>query len=268
MLQICLFILQLFWGFNLVSAFDITKPPFDDLKLSGNVLGLHTLASEHNTPPSKIQSNWHFLMKNGDSDAAKIGKGCPDDSTLCGIFTGMDTSKPIQLFSVSDKDAQFTFDNSSSSYFADWNGVTYGDYTIDVRLQFQCSDSEDNELEWTNESLLIENNLNFIWKNKQFCYKNKNNDNSKNPNNNDSSSSSSGLGFFGTIVLIMAVAFAGYLVAQAWFNTSTMGSSGDFFNELVDTVVESVSSIPRLLIEIINKITGSSNTSRGGYSAV
>lgn len=263
--SILFFLIQVFTCLSLSDAFIVSKPPFDSFDLN-SMIGAHTISSQHETPPSIMVADWYFLFKRSTTDSDKIGNGCPDDSTLCGkIFTKDHEDLPIQLFSISDDNVNYSVNNGTSDIVATWNGVRYGEYTIDVNVNFQCSTSDDSLIEWLNDSLIIKDNLNFNWKSKQFCSKDNSGDKPK-PGNDEASNS--GLGFFGTIILIMAVAFAGYLVAQAWFNTSTMGSSGDFFNELVDTVIESVSSIPHLFIEIINKITGSSHSSRGGYSAV
>lgn len=258
-------LIQVFTYLHLSTAFVVSKPPFDSLNIH-DMIGTHMLSLEHETPPSVMMTSWYFLLKRSASDNDKIGYGCPDDSTLCGrISTKDNDNSPIQLFSVSENNVNYSINNETSDIVASWNAVKYGEYTIDVTVNFQCSDSEDSLLEWLNDSIVIKDNLNFNWKSKQFC--SKDNDGDKPKSGNDGQTSS-GFGFFGTIILIMAVAFAGYLIAQAWFNTSTMGSSGDFFNELVDAVIESISSIPHLFIEIVNKITGNSNSSRGGYSAV
>lgn len=261
---------------SLAVAFDITAKPLDGLKLSDKILGIHSTELKHSTPPSTVISSWYVLMKKGNKDAAKIGHGCPDDSSLCGIITfdtDKDGSKPIQLLSLNDNDAQYDFDFTSEPELAliRWKSIKYGDYNIDVSISLQCNDLNDNDiLEWSNNtSSFIDSNVDLVWKNKEFCTNDNKNGDGKNDKNKDKDDSDSGLGLFGMLFLIGVVAFAGYIVAQAWFNTSTMGSSSDFFNELVDIAVESLSSIPRLAMEIVNKITGSgSNSSRGGYSAV
>lgn len=268
----------IFLFFNVLSviAFDISKSPFSTLKLNNDILGVHQSSIQHNLPPSIITSTWYLLMKKGSSDAGKIGNGCPDDSTICGITTTNSDSndeKTIQLLSVSEQDISYNI-TTDRGIIANWYNIAYGDYKIDLSINFQCTDSDTEIIEWKDNTILIQDNINLIWKNKQFCsstnpsHDNDNNDNSDNDNNDSNPSNNDGMGFFTMFFLIIIVVFAGYLVAQAWFNTSTMGSSGDFFNELTDTVVESFSNIPRLIIEVINKITGNTNSSRGGYSAV
>lgn len=257
---------------SIVSAFDISKDPLKSMKLSDEILGIHSVENKISAPPSTIISTWYTLMKKNENDAAKIGNGCPDDSTLCGIIKvdGKDSPNPIQLFSVSDKDVIFETDSSSTLPIAKWNDVTYGDYSVDVSVYFKCGTDDNLDIIELNNmtSPFITENIQISWINKQFCAGNNNKDGG-NRGDDNKDVADSGLGFFGMSFLIGAVAFAGYLVAQAWYNASTMGSSSDFFNELVDIAVESISSIPRLIMEVINKITGSnSNSSRGGYSAV
>lgn len=249
---------------GLAWSFDISKPPFQQLKL--DVPKIVSFSTEKNTPPSKITSNWSVLMKDGDGDKTELGNGCPGDSTLCGIITADDSKTPIQLFSVSEANVQFAAGTDTQPITASWQSVAYGDYTIDVTLDFLCNNSTDpDSIEWVDPTLLIEGNLHFSWKNGQFCASNGGPGDADRGRNTDSDG---GLGFFGSVLILMAVAFAGYIVAQAWLNTSTMGSSGDFFNELADSVVENLHSIPRLVVEVVNKITGNGSSNRGGYSAV
>lgn len=260
---------------NKIYAFDLSKDPFKDLNLNDNILGIHSIENKFSEPPSTIISSWFILMKKNNNDAAKIGNGCPDDSTLCGIIKldNNDNVNPIQLFSVSDNNVNYEIDSNTSNQIAKWNSISYGDNLIDVILIFECNNNDNDVIEiHNNTSPFISKEISISWKNKQFC-KNDNDNNNNNGGNDDKNKKEndkdSGLGFFGTTFLIGAVAFAGYLVAQAWYNASTIGSSNDFFNELVDISIEGLSSIPRLVLEVINKITGSaSNSSRGGYSAV
>lgn len=264
---------------NKIYAFDLSKDPFKDLKLNDNILGIHSIENKFSEPPSTIISSWYILMKKNNNDAAKIGNGCPDDSTLCGIIkldNNKDNLNPIQLLSVSDNNVNYEIDSNTSNQIAKWNSISYGDNLIDITLIFECINNDNDIVEiHNNTSPFITKEINISWKNKQFCTndnKNKNgDDDDNNGGNNDKKENEkdTGLGFFGMTFLIGAVAFAGYLVAQAWYNASTMGSSSDFFNELVDVSIEGLSSIPRLVLEVINKLTGSaSNSSRGGYSAV
>lgn len=249
------------------NAFDVTKNPFDTFKLSKDVIGVHSVSSSHNTPPSTITSEWNILFKDGNSDKTKLPDLCPENASICGVIKYHDDKnsddRPLQILSLSEENIKYSNDDNNP-IVASWEGVQYGDYKIDVSVNFQCIDSTEFTMEWVNASSTFDSNILLNIKHKDFCNTDGGNKDNKDKNNDKDS----GLGFFGSTIIIMAVIFAGYLVAQAWFNTSTMGSSGDFMNELVDVVVESLSSIPRLLMEVIGKITGGSNSSRGGYSAV
>lgn len=253
-----------------VNSFDITKNPFNVLKLSKDVLGSHSAYYTHSTPPSTITAEWFVLLKDGDSDKTKIGGDCPDDSTVCGVIKYHDDknsdNRVLQVLSLSETGVQYKTENDKP-IIAVWNSVKYGDYTLDVNVNFLCSDSTDVVVNWINGTAVIDSNIILNVNHRDFCSKN-NDKKDGNDNGKDNKSNDSGLGFFGSTIIIMAVIFAGYIIAQAWFNTSTMGSSGDFMNELVDVVVESFSAIPRLLAEVVGKITGGSSSSRGGYSAV
>lgn len=271
-MEIGLLLLKLVLVSGLASAFDITQLPFSELKLDDKLLGINEYKSQLDTPPSFISSNWFFLMKKGENDAAKIGNGCPDDSTLCGIITASkdsksspDLTKPIQLFSLSTENVVYSSD-VQSSVIANWKDVPYGERNINVTLSFGCSDSEENQISLESNSIFIEGDLSFTWKNKAFCRKN-DKDNGGSGDDKDSKEDA-GLGFFGSVIIFVAVIFAAYIIAQAWFNTSTIGSSSDFFNELTDSFLESAASIPRLIGEVIGKITGRNTSVRGGYSAV
>lgn len=255
---------------SIASAFDISKFPFDSLLINDDALGIHTLKLSHNTPPSTIFDDWYFLFSKGPSDAAKIGNGCPDDSTICAIISNTfgDNNKDknlIQSFSLNLDNVNFIGNNNLT---ANWENVKYGDLNLNVNINFECSDSFDDDIQWIDPTYLIQNDLTFSWKNKYFCSSNGKDNNGDNNNDNNKPKNESSMGFFGSFIIISAIIFAAYLVAQAWYNTSTMGTSSEFLNELFDTVIESLSTIPRILMEIIGKITGSSSSSRGGYSAV
>lgn len=254
-----------------VTAFDIGKEYFTKMRVDDAIVGVHSSEAKQVTPPSTIVSSWYAAMQKGKPSSGNgIGHGCPADSTLCGVVRLDTADEAIQLLSVREEDGKYAYDEQRGLR-AEWSGVAYGDLTLTVVLDFTCVDSAEDRLEWVNHtSAFIDGDVHLAWSNKQFCSKDGRSggdgggDGGKDPQD-------SGLGLFGMFFLIGAVAFAGYLVAQAWFNTSTMGNSSDFFNELVDIVVDSISSIPRLVLEVVNKITGggaAGNASRGGYSAV
>lgn len=279
----------LFWILTIYHAIalDISKSPLVELNLSDNMLGIHSLTEETKTPPSITSISWYILLKKGSSSASKIGNGCPDDSSICAITkvktsqntldvtdndTDIDISdneseseseSVIQLFSLNDD--QLHFNETAEELTLTWQDITWGDHKMNGHIKLLCDESADKDIfEIIDSKTFIDDTNVILWKNKQFCANDKGDD--------DDKSADKGMSNFTVFFLILIVIFAGYLVAQAWFNTSTMGSSGDFFNELVDTVIESFSSIPRLIGEIISKITGgssgSSNNTRGGYSAV
>lgn len=264
-------LISLFLSLSEVYAFDITKSPFSDFKLNKDIIGVHDTTSTIITPPSIIISSWSILFKNGDNDATKISKDCPDDSTVCGVIKYQNGKSPdeqiLQLLSLTESGVKYS-SNNDTSILATWDSVKYGDYTLNVSVQFLCENSEGDNVvvEWVDGTSVINSDVILQVKHKQFCATE--DDNNNNRGDEGKNLNESGLGFFGSTIIIMAVIFAGYIIAQAWFNTSTMGSSGEFINELIDIVVESISSIPRLLMEVVNKITGDSSSSRGGYSAV
>lgn len=253
-----------------VNSFDITKNPFNAFKLSKEVLGSHSASYTHVAPPSTIIADWFVLLKDGDSDKTKISNDCPEDSTVCGVIQfhneNNSENRILQIFSVTETGVQYKSENDKP-IVAYWNDVKYGDFTLDVNVNFLCSDSTDVAVNWINATTIIDSDITLNFSHKDFC-SNKDGKKGGSDNDQDKKNNDSGLGFFGSTIIIMTVIFAGYIIAQAWFNTSTMGSSGDFLNELVDVIVESFSAIPRLLAEIVSKITGSSSASRGGYSAV
>lgn len=261
-----------------VTAFDITTGFFPQLKVDETIVGVHESEFQRVNPPSTIVSSWYLRMQKGKaSKGDAIGHGCPDDSTLCGVIKVASEADAIQMLSLTETDALFKYDEKTG-LVAEWKGVSYGDLTLCVQLDFTCVDTSEDAIEWANHTTsFIDGDVHLVWKNREFCSKSggnndggdKGNKGSDGGDKGDNNAKDSGLGLFGMLFLIGAVSFAGYLVAQAWFNTSTMGSSSDFFNELVDIVVESLSSIPRLVLEVVNKITGGGgNASRGGYSAV
>lgn len=254
-----------------VTAFDIGKDYFSKIRVDDTIVGVHSSEAKQVTPPSTIVSSWYAMMQKGKPSGDNgIGHGCPADSTLCGVVRLNSGDEAIQLLSVREEDGEYTY-NEKEGLRAEWSGVAYGDLTLNVLLDFTCVDSAEEHIAWVNHtSAFIDGDVHLAWSNKQFCNKDGSGGNGDG-GDGSKDSQDSGLGLFGMFFLIGAVAFAGYLVAQAWFNTSTMGNSSDFFNELVDIVVESLSSIPRLILEVVNKITGggaAGNASRGGYSAV
>jgi autophagy-related protein 27 len=253
---------------SLVSAFDISAPPFDELNLKDDMMGVYEIHSTKQSPPSTVTIDWYFALSKGLPKSGLIGHGCPDDSTLCGIVNyktdsqGSSDGKPIQLFSLNSQ--AFKYEN----FTAISNNVIFGDLTLKATVDFKCSESAtSSDLQWDNPSVFIDQDMSFSWYDKRFCAGG-NSDSGNDKDKNKDSESGSTFGFFGTFLLIIVVAFAAYIVAQAWYNTSTMGNTNDFFNELTDTIVESLSTIPSMIMEVIRKLTGGGSSSRGGYSAV
>lgn len=267
--MIYLFVLILI-SLNNAFALDISKAPFNAFPEIKSLAGLHNLSIIQDTPPSTQTTNWWILLTRDSKDAGKIGHSCPDDSTLCGeTLITVDNDKEIltQLFSVNEKDASI-IGNVNDGINVTWTGAKWGEHLIDVTLLMKCStesSSSSDSIEWVGETVgLFGPKIDLRWYNTVFCA---NGSPGNGDDDNDQVKSGSGLGWFTSLFLISFVIFAGYLVGQAWFNTSTMGSSSDFLNELTDVVVDNLARIPMFVGEVISKITGG-GSNRGGYSAV
>lgn len=253
-----LIVIQFLTLFYTVLSLDINLPHLHAFPHIENEVGVHNLTLSHRTPPSTRTTTWYILLNNGQEDSIMIGNGCPDNSSICAItkvdLNNGEDSIITEIFSVDQKYTRI--DSFDYGTFISWDRIPWGDLNVDVSLELICSNNDfDNteSLEYYGMSDGDVASYNSIrWNSQSFC----------------KHASGKGWGFFSILILVSTVALAGYLITQAWFNISKMGSSSDFFNELMDTVVENFSKIPQFVGEVIQKISGSRNSNRGGYSAV
>lgn len=250
------------------SALSVDDAMFDGLPNIKNMAGVHSLSIDYNTPPSKQITRWLINFKMDSNDKSQIGFSCPDGSFVCGetsLVLESDKDKTIitQLISFSEKDT--TIERTGNGTWVTKSKGKWGD-EIDstLELRIKCDESTSGDaISWLNhDGNIFSKDTILGWKNSAFCYTDV-------PNNggNKNDDEDNGLGWF-TILFIFALAtFGAYLVLQAWYNTSSMGSTNDFLNELFDVVVENFSRIPTFIGEILSRITGG-GSNRGGYSAV
>lgn len=248
-----------------IQALEANDPTFKDLKKIGELAGLHSLTVVYETPPSVQTTTWKVLLKKDSNDKTTIGADCPADSVVCGETTitkdGKDSVSELISFSEKDLSIEKTSDDTwTASAKSKW-----GEADSTLQLVIKCENSDADEIKWLDhDGNLFYKDIKLEWTNYAFCV---NATTPSPPTGGDDKPSDDGMGWFSTIFVFLIACFGIYLVAQAWLNTSSMGTMSDFFNELVDVVVDHFSRIPTFIGEIVYKITGGGNN-RGGYSAV
>lgn len=159
----------------------------------------------------------------------------------------------------------------NDTWVAKANGKWGDDLDSTLELKIKCDESATTDvITWSgHEGNIFSEHTTLEWSHSAFCSKDIPQDgNDGTPGeDNGSDDDDDGLGWFTMFFIFVLALFGAYLVLQAWYNTSSMGSTTDFLNELFDVVVEHFSRIPTFIGEVLSRITGGSSN-RGGYSAV
>ncbi|KAG7800552.1 hypothetical protein KL929_000091 [Ogataea haglerorum] len=249
-------------------AIDISDEHFAAYPKMKELIGSHLVSKTEETPPSTKKITWYLKIIDSGSGSFKddtFPSECPKDSQLCGLTEiSLPNRDPVitEVFSFSNKLTP-QFDVNTSSFTVNLLGANWGAYTLDARIEFVCA-SEDNAeglklamFDYSTVSLHYETAC--ACKSDERPPKDRKN---KSPKNDDSNS----WGVFTWLFILLVIVMASYIIAQAWINTNRVGSSHEFLNELVESIVETVTKLPEFLREIANKLFSSG--SRGGYSAV
>ncbi|VEU21366.1 DEKNAAC102450 [Brettanomyces naardenensis] len=257
-------------------SIDLSNKAFKDYNAIKEIAGIHDIEKSKSTPPSTTTQKWYINMvdpsrKDLPKDMGDI-KECPSGSQICGLTTiklpGSDSEEiTSEIFSFSSKLVPQFKEEDDGKLSVSLKGANWGDSTLDAVLNLKCTSDDDETLDATFDYSSLKVN----WKNKLFCKDQKagdgkNKKDHKDGDKKEGDKSHDGWGAFTWIFILLVLALAVYIIGQAWINTSRVGSSSDFFNELGDASVETLGKVPEFVKQVVTKVTGGAD--RGGYSAV
>lgn len=236
-------------------ALRVDDAAFRDIPQVRELAGVHSVSEEMRTPPSVRTTRWQFLLLENESDTTQIGGECPEGSFACGVTSVVldnDKEKTIvtEIIALAEKDTVVSHSATGEIWTVNSNGK-WGDEDVTLELSMNCQREGEDNIEWTQHTLTKKNSIK--WSSSKFCP-------------GPGKPPQDGMGWFTFFFIVCLAFFGAYLVLQAWYNTSSMGSASDFLNELFDVVVENLSRLPSFIGEVLSRITG--GQSRGGYSAV
>ncbi|KAH3665765.1 hypothetical protein OGAPHI_003953 [Ogataea philodendri] len=258
----------LFLLVRLTAAIDISDSHFAEYPDIKQLAGVHQVDKTEETPPSTKKLSWYVNIYDPSSKDSKNDLDVPEcskDSQVCGLtqITLPDRDPLVtEVFAFSNK-LNPQFEDNSSSITVKLQGANWGALSLDTEIEFICG-TED-----TKDNLKL---VSFDYSTAKFTFESKyackssqqppKDGKEKSPKSDDSNS----WGFFTWLFILLVIMMATYIIAQAWINTNRMGSSHEFLNELIESIIETLSKLPEFLREIGSKLFSSGN--RGGYSAV
>ncbi|QPG72763.1 hypothetical protein FOA43_000064 [Brettanomyces nanus] len=257
-----------------VFSIDLSNKAFKEYTAIKNIAGVHNIEKTKSTPPSTTTQKWYINMvdpeqKDLPKDIEDV-KGCPSGSQICGLTTvklpeGDDKEVTTEIFAFSSKLVpQFDDDDEHDELTVKLSGANWGDKTLEAVLNLKCSpDKKEDSLDVVFDYTTLKIN----WENNAFCKDaSAEKPHGKHHKDDHRHGKDRSWGLFTWFFILLVLALAGYIIGQAWVNTSRVGNSGEFLNELGDATVETAGKVPEFLKQVVSKVTGGGD--RGGYSAV
>lgn len=262
------------------TAIDLSAEAFKNYPGVKKLAGVHQIKKTRSTPPSKTTQLWYINLVDPDSKDSKKEidiEGCPSGSQICGLTNVDIDGKEVttEIFSFSNQLNPKFNENVDRKHelVVALNGANWGDSTLNAALHLVCSKKSSSiEANFDYETLKVK------WTDEAFCTDSDaggDDDGDDDDNDDDGKrgkhhkkphSGHESWGWFTWLFILVVLALAGYIIGQAWINTTRMGNSSEFFNELGDSLVETVGKAPEFLKQVATKVTGGAD--RGGYSAV